>query len=101
MKIIEKLSDMIEEEIGDAKKYITCALNYKSEKPRLAELFYKLAFEEMGHMNMLHDAVTELISDYRRENGEPPEAMMAVYNYLHKKQIEHAAEVKAMMAMYK
>ena len=40
------------------------------------------------------------ISQYRKEKGEPPAAMMAVYEYLHKQQIGKAAEAKAMQSLY-
>ena len=52
-------------------------------------------------MNELHKQVVEIIQKYRKEQGEPPAPMMAVYEYIHEKQIENATEVKAMQAMYK
>ena len=101
MKIIQKLSDMIEEEICDAEKYAECALKEKDYYPELADVFYKLANEEMDHMARLHQQVTVLIEDYRKTNGDPPEAMLMLYEIMHKKHIEQAAAVKGMIALYK
>ena len=60
-----------------------------------------ISLQEMEHMNLLHNEVTDLIKKYREQNGEPPADMMAIYNYLHEEQIEKAAEVKTMQSMYK
>ena len=101
MKIIQKLTDMISEELGDAEKYARCALQYKDEMPDLARLFFSLSQEEMGHMNRLHTAAATIIEDYRKQSGEPPASMLAVYDYLHEKQIEHAKEVKTLQSMFR
>ena len=94
MKIIKCLNEYIDEEIHDGEKYIKKALEVREEYPEVAELFNMLSNEEMKHMQLLHNQVVKLIDTYRKEHGEPPEAMLAVYNYLHEKFIEEAKEVK-------
>lgn len=101
MKIIKLLSEKISEEIGDAKDYAELAVNYKDEYPDLSRDFYNLSLQEMEHKTMLHNRVTEMIRKYRETKGEPPVDMMAVYDYLHKEQIEKALEVKTLQTMYK
>lgn len=101
MKIIEILSDKIEEEIADAKSYIELALKYKDDYPELSRTLNNLSAQEMEHMNLLHNEVVILIKRYRETKGEPPADMLAVYNYLHDRQIEKASEVKVMQSMYK
>ena len=101
MKIIKQLCEYIEEELCDAEKYVEKAIKIKDEYPDLAETFYHLSVEEMSHMSRLHDEAEKLITNYRRQNGEPPEAMLAVYNYLHGREIAKAKEVKIMQSMYR
>ena len=101
MKIIEVLSEKIEDEICDARSYVKMALDYKDDRPELARTLYNISIQEMEHMNLLHNEVSSIIRRYRETEGEPPAEMVAVYEYLHKKQIDKAAEVKTMQSMYK
>ena len=94
MKIIKKLSEYIDDELKGA-------LKHKDRDPELAKMFYNMSLQEMEHMNELHKQVVAIIDKYRKEGGEPPASMMAVYNYLHEKHIDEAAEIKAMQAMFK
>ena len=100
MRIVSKLSDMIEEELDDAEKYIRCAMDKKTDYPNLAATFHKLSVEEINHSNMLHDQVVAMINEYRTKNGNPPEKMQWVYDYLHKKYIDKANEIKVMQALF-
>ena len=49
---------------------------------------------------MLHSQVAKLIDQYRKNMGEPPIAMMSVYDYLHEKAIDETKEVKVLQQMY-
>lgn len=100
MKIIETLSDKINEELDDARSYAKLAIDEKSEHRGLAEALMSLSNDEMRHSMVLHNEVAKLIEEYRKANGEPPAEMMAVYKYLHGKSIEKAERVKRLQQMY-
>ena len=100
MKIIQTLSEYIEDETQDAGKYAKMALEWKDKNRGLADTFFTLSQEEMKHMSMLHGEVVKLIEEHRKTKGEPPANMLAVYDYLHKQQIEKAADVKAMQSLF-
>lgn len=101
MKEIKMLMEHVEDELKDAHTYAELALEYKEADPELADLFCKLSGEEMNHMNALHKAVVSHIEEYRKQKGEPPAAMMAVYEYLHKRDIEKAENIGVLQNMYK
>lgn len=100
MRIIKELSEMIDEELNDAHKYAKCANLKKTDNKPLADVFFKLANEEMGHAMLLHNEVVKIIDKYRKESGDTPALMQEFYNYVHERQMEKAAEVKAILAMY-
>ena len=101
MQIIKVLSNKIKDELCDAKEYAEMANEYKESYPELSRTLYTISLQEIDHMNFLHGEVTKIIAKYRETNGEPPSDMLAVYDYLHKEQIEKALEVKLLQTMYK
>ena len=101
MKLIEKISNMIEDEIDGAECYAKMALTYKADKPELARVMYSLSTQELTHMEDLHGVVVSLIDEYRREHGEPPADMRAIYDYLHERHINDAANVRALQTAYR
>ena len=101
MTIIKCLSELIEEELEDADKYIDLAVKWKTDDQDTADLFYALSVEEMGHVDKLHSRVAKLIEEYREEDGEPPAGMMTLYNYLHERHIKTATNIRIKQGMYK
>lgn len=101
MKIIKELSEQIEEEIEGAEWYAKHAIKYKEEHPTLAQTFYEISNEEMHHVDRLHTEVVKIIEEYRKKNGEPPAPMLAVYEYMHEKQIGAANKVRMYQIQYR
>lgn len=101
MNIIKCLSEKIEDELQDAEEYVELAMRWKTEDPEVAEVFYSLSVDEMGHMEQLHETVQKTIQTYRAKHGEPPKDMMVLYDYLHGKHIEKATQIKVKQGMYK
>lgn len=101
MKLIEKLTDRIDEEIGDVKYYAKLAVEVKDKYPSLAQTLYNISLQEDGHQAAIHSEVVKIIEEHRRTHGEPPASMMAVYDYLHKRSIDKLAEARLCQEMYK
>lgn len=101
MKIIKRIYEQIEDELEGAEEYAKGAVMHKEEYPALARTWYEISLAEMGHVDMLHKQVVGMINDHRAKHGQPPEAMMAVYNFLHERMINEAEEVKRYQEMYR
>lgn len=101
MKLIRDLEELIEEEVSDIKKYAKMANELKEEHPQLAQVLYTISTQEEGHQQMLHNEVVKIIEEYRKEKGNPPPEMQAIYDYVHKKHIEKMAEARRYQDLYK
>lgn len=101
MKKIEKISKKIEHLMDLADEYAECALYEKETDINLAKAYNSASIQFMDIVKLLHNAVVNIIDDYRREHGEPPADMLVIYNYLHEQHIEKASEVKVLQSMFK
>lgn len=90
-ELFKKILRYISEELCDAEKYISHALNVKSTEPQLAKLFMQLSDEEMEHANRLNKQCLELMTDDVR----------AIYEYAREEHVEKAKAVRIMQSMYK
>jgi hypothetical protein len=101
MKLIQILEEKIEDEIHDIKEYAQMAAELKEEHPALAQVLYNISVQEDAHQAAIHSEVVKLIEEHRRVHGAPPPAMMAVYEYVHKRHIEKLAEARKYQDVYK
>ena len=97
MKEIKKLVEYIHEELEDAEKYAKCAAKYKDEDREMANVYYTLANEELGHMDKLHTQAIRIIKAHKAAGHEAPAAMQAVWDWEHEKMIEHAAHIRHLL----
>lgn len=100
MQVIKCLSENIECTLDAAEENIKKAVRYKDEFPVAAKAFYTQSTILMDSIKGQHDAVVALIEAYRKEKGEPPAPMMAIYNYMHERHINKAAAIKNLQEMY-
>ena len=101
MKLIRELEELIEDEIHDVKKYAKMAVELKEENPSLAQVLYTISTQEDSHQASIHTEVVKIINEYKRTKGEPPAAMLAVYDFMHKRHIENVAEARRYQEMYR
>ena len=99
-KIAEIVKD-IREELDGAEHYAKLAAQHKEDDRALSDAYASMASQELGHVDMLHTQVVRIIQDHRSKNGEPPEAMMMVWNWEHDSMVSHTAKVKALLEMVK
>ena len=97
MKIIERLSEMIDEELDDAIKYAKCAI-HNEDDDELARTFRLLGNEELVHAMKLHEQVTRIIKKYNDEHGAPPDKMLAVYEYLHQRFVDKYSDARVLLS---
>ena len=101
MKLIKTLEELMDDEIHDVQKYAKMAAELKATHPSLAQALYTISTQEDTHQAALHTEAVKLIDEYKRTHGEPPAAMQAVYDYLHKRHIETLAEARRYQDVYK
>lgn len=100
MEGIERLTDQMDEELEGLEEYVEEALEMKEKNPSLANTLFVIASDEKKHYNMLHMEVQRMIAEHREKHGEPPPAMAALYDFVHKKQIKRMAKIESMMNMF-
>ena len=100
MKVIKCMCETIEDTLDMAEDHIKKAIMYKNEYPLAAKAYYNQSIILMDSLKGLHDGVVGLIEGDRKEKGEPPAPMMAIYDYMHERHINKTAAVRNLQDMY-
>lgn len=101
MKVIKDVCEDIEQILDKAEDYIKKAILYQTDFPAISKVYYNKSIARMNDIKDFHDQIVIFINSYRQEKGEPPAPMMAIYNYLHERQINMTTAVRALQESYK
>lgn len=99
---IRQLSIHIREQLNDAEKYMRQAIYYKTDDPKLAQMYFNLAKAEVDHATSEHDQVVRIINEYKGDpNTQTMRIMKEMWNWQHQQMIQNKAQIMAMISMYK
>lgn len=101
MKIIEKLSNIMEEELEGAEKYINLAYKCKDNDVLLAKMYLDMSADELKHAMLIHENAVRLINEYKNTGENIPPEMQAIYDYLHERHMDKYNAIKMLHATYK
>ena len=101
MLIIKDIITTMENRLDAAADAIKQALIYKDDNPDTAQRFYQDSIELLNMYQRHHDQIVLIINNYKKEKGEPPAPMLAVYNYLHEKAIDKMTNIHTLQETFK
>ena len=101
MKILKNLIQKAEDTLEEVEWYAEKAHQLKDEHRTLADTYIKIAEMHVQIYTMLHDRMVALINEQKGKGVEPPQAMMAIWEYEHEKLIKEMSEVKYLIDEYK
>lgn len=103
MRMIKWVSDIIDGNISEAKKYIRKAYELREDNKQLADWCRDMAMSHIGFNVRGHELVKHMIDEYAAsgQHSELVPGMMAVYKDKHNDMMAESAEVKAMIDAYK
>lgn len=98
VKLFKEITGYVMEELGDAEKYIKKAMCYKTTQPELAQMFYQLSTEEMGHYSMELAQLQKMASPMSADGN--PEMQLA-YEVISEHSMDWERSIKMMQQMFR
>lgn len=96
MDSIDKLMEYAMEELNDAEKYAKCSLTNKDKDKTLADMYHKLATEQLNHCELEEKQIERILSDPKLEH----EWLRMVWTYQKNRMIDCKASINAMLSMF-
>lgn len=100
MKIIAEVIDDIYCAKRESEKYLDKAIKYKSEFPKVSNMYYNTYETHRSLIDSMHDVIVSLITEQRKKE-EPPKNMQDIWDYQHKQIIDEMAYLDKREQMYK
>lgn len=100
MRVIKEIMDDMMDELADAEHRIKRAAELKPLYPEISRRESEIAAQELTHADKDHSSITELIGEYKRTKGDPPDYMLEYWNSEHDRYMEKYAQVKCMIDVF-
>ena len=101
MKVLKDLIQKADDTLDEIEWYAEKAHHLKMDHRAIADTYIKIAEMHISIYGMLHERMTAVIEEHRRQSGEPPKTMLAIWEYEHEKLVKEFAEAKYLIEEYK
>lgn len=101
MLLIKVLADQACDEAKGMKEYALDAMNWRSTRPDLANLYFKMANAEKEHFESLHAWIMKAKEEAEKSDVEIPPGMLERWDAKHREMMAEFAEAKALLDLYK
>lgn len=101
MKMLKNLIEKADDTLEEIEWYAEKAHHLKEEHRALADAYIKIAEMHITIYNILHERMVALINEEKGKGAQPPQAMMAIWEYEHEKLVKEFAEAKYFIEEYK
>ena len=101
MKILKDLIEKANDTLEEVEWYGEKAILLREEHRNIADTYNKIAETHITIYDMLHKQMVDIIELKKREGIQPPNEMIAIWNYEHEKLIKEFKEAKLLVDEYK
>ena len=101
MRMIKRLAKQMLCEADRAEKYAKEALEYRSIKPSLADIYYKMGSAALECSDTMHNTAQKIIAESESNGGVPPKFMLDKWKEASDEVVCKAAKIRIYLDMYR